>query len=176
MRTLRAHCQYYEGWGVGEEHPTIVELWEVLGAWDNALKSKLLKAVIGTSRLPPRGVAWKFQVKLMPGAGIICKSSSCFQILELPVDTRKKLDWALRELLASGCVGGGCGAALLCPGSGCSLARNPLPLTHTHTSPPPPPRQRTHITPFLFPQAQQGVRERERERATFKLGELSLGR
>ena len=97
---LAAHCEYSPELGCRASHPTCVELWSVLRGWDSALLGKLLKSVLGTSRLPT-GQQWQFQVKLHKGTKL-CKSFSCQQILYLPADTGGNLDWALRELLASG--------------------------------------------------------------------------
>ena len=51
----QAQTEYRSGYTA--THPAIVRFWEVVNAWDNDMRAKLLRFVTGTSKLPAGGFA-----------------------------------------------------------------------------------------------------------------------
>jgi hypothetical protein len=176
---LQAHCVYSETDGASEAHPVVQEFWRVLRAWDGEaakrpLISRLLKAIKGTSRLPPAGVQWHFTLRLAPG-GTLCTSSMCLHILKLPAlpvgrDGRLeagKLEWSLELLLSSGCVflaGGAQARATLHSPTLHGRAHLLLSLSHTQRSHTFTPSCKRTTCSIFFPTGSAAIEKRESER------------
>jgi hypothetical protein len=87
---------------LGPNHPSVVELWRVLGGWSSEELGRLLKCITGALRLPLPGTQWSWSIKLCsPSMGSLVHTSSCTSVLYLP-QCAKDLDFSLREAVSSG--------------------------------------------------------------------------
>lgn len=88
----------YRG-GYSKSHPTIIQFWEVIGEMDNEKRARLLQFVTGTSRVPVNGFKdlqgsdgpRKFTIEKIDGSGLLPKSHTCFNRLDLPMYSSKGL-------------------------------------------------------------------------------------
>mmetsp|Transcript_28210 Transcript_28210/g.66788 ORF Transcript_28210/g.66788 Transcript_28210/m.66788 type:complete len:495 (-) Transcript_28210:74-1558(-) len=90
MDDWKAHCEYRAGYSA--DHEVVLWFWELLDAWDQEMRARLLQFVTGTSKVPTGGFGGlygatgpkKFQIIRVINTQRLPQANTCFNELLLP--------------------------------------------------------------------------------------------